>query len=75
MATQSLATQIGMKLCHAKAIADLMGACGDADLGTGTMADAGHALCTMLDEVEEMIRRERAPWADFEARKAAEAAP
>lgn len=46
---------IGLKLCHARAIADLMGAAGSADLRPGTITDAAHALCTTLTEVENLI--------------------
>ncbi|MBW8366793.1 MAG: hypothetical protein K0M70_02915 [Arenimonas sp.] len=62
MATQSVTldcSALSMKLCHAKAIADLLGSSAGADaLLDGTVENAGDALCTLLDEISEMIRPE-----------------
>ena len=61
---------IGLTLCHARAIADLMGAAGSADLRPGTLTDAAHALCTLLDKVSQEVSHPRAPWADHQGGRA-----
>ena len=60
MATQSVTldwSAFSLKLCHAKAIADLLGSsAGASALLDGTVENAGDALCTLLDEINAMVR-------------------